>query len=238
VFIAGAVLSGSRGGLLAFAAMCLLGGLPMLRRLPKRTAALFVTAGAVLLYTSSSLVGSAVGNTVQERYIQETLQARYDSGRSELMTQSWELFQRHFYFGAGLDGYFAEVGSQSGYQYPHNLVLSTAAEGGVVGLVLLLGAVAAFVVTARRTRPMSTEGMFLLLAGLFVLGSSLLSGTYYDSRFMWLFLGLAALEGQRAAVLHPEGQEDRVDGTDLGAGGRRPSAARTTGLSSNRATEG
>lgn len=219
VFLVGAALSGSRGGLLAFAAMCLVGGIPMLRRLPRRTAALFIGAGAILLYASSSLVGSVIGRTVQQRYIQETLEARYDSGRGDLVTQSWDLFQQHFFFGAGLDGYFAEVGVQAGYQYPHNLVLSTAAEGGLIGLTLLLGAVFKFVVAARRTRPMSTESVFLLLAGLFVLGSSLLSGNYYDSRFMWLFLGFAALEGQRVAVPQPEDHEDPHNGYEVQAGG-------------------
>ena len=126
--------------------------------------------------------------------------------------------------GAGLDGYYAEIGHGLTIEYPHNFFVASAAEGGLVGISLLLVATWHLVRAALHTKPMSTEGLFLLLAGGFVMFASMFSGDYYDSRMAWFFLGLAAVEGLRPRHasaahlnsarspkrrLHPPGYPDR-----------------------------
>lgn len=63
--------------------------------------------------------------------------------------------------------------------------------------MLLLAAIWHFVSAAQEQKPMSTEALFPLLAGGFVLFAGMFSGDYYDSRMAWFFLGLAAVEGLR-----------------------------------------
>ncbi len=81
----------------------------------------------------------------------------------------------------------------SGEMYAHNLVLSTLAEGGLVGAGLLMGFCIAFVVGIWHRLLVARVLLFATLATFFFL-QSLLSGDYYDSRLFWLFALLAALE--------------------------------------------
>ncbi|MCW2831507.1 MAG: O-antigen ligase family protein [Aeromicrobium sp.] len=195
LFLAGAVLSGSRGGLVAFAIVMVVAAAPLLRRLPRRAIALIGVGAALVIALVPAIVTSVV-TTIDERFIGQTLNQRYDSGRGGIAAETLRIFDEHLITGAGLDSYYAQVGQYVELEYPHNLVLATAADGGVVGLLLLAGAVAALGWSARRG-PVSREALFLLLAGMFVLISSLFSGDYYDSRLMWFFLVLAAVEGRR-----------------------------------------
>lgn len=199
LLLAGAVLSGSRGGLVAFAAVCLVGAWPILRSMPRGTASRLVVIGAAVMFVVQASVGAAVRTVFQERFVLQTALGRYDSGRGDLFEQSLDLWDRHFWFGAGLDGYYGLIGQMVGYEYPHNLILASAAEGGLVAVVLLGLAWFAFGMSWRRERPRSLEVLFYRNAALFILVASMFSGSYYDSRLMWLFLGLAALEGRRGA---------------------------------------
>jgi O-antigen ligase len=76
-----------------------------------------------------------------------------------------ETFQDHPVLGAGLGG-FAESGAR---QYPHNLVVEVAAESGLIGVALLLLAVA---LSARVRRGDGTGSLLLAFYGL----SALMSG--------------------------------------------------------------
>jgi len=70
--------------------------------------------------------------------------------------------------------------------------LAVAAEGGIVGLGLLLTSVALWVATVRRGRNHPMERSLTVAAAAYVAISSLFSGDYYDARLAWLFAAMAA----------------------------------------------
>ena len=99
--------------------------------------------------------------------------------------------------GSGLDGYYASQPAGSQFEYPHNLVLATLAETGVVGGILFVLAIGAFLVSALRSKPLHDNALFALITGSYLFFASMFSGDYYDSRLMWFFFALAAVEGRR-----------------------------------------
>lgn len=208
-FAVGAVMSGSRGGLLAFAAVVLVGGWPMLRRMNRRTARrlLLLTGASVVaaLLVLPRVLGADVLEGLQYRFVVLTFEQGYSSGRSAIWADAWEAFTRAPVFGVGLDGYYGLFGRFSGYEYPHNILLAVLGEGGVVGVVLLGLAIVAFGATARAGRSQPVV-LYCALAALYLALASMSSGDYYDSRLVWFFLGLAAIEARRSFT-SPRGRE-------------------------------
>lgn len=202
----GAILSGSRGALVAVLLMTLVFGLPLARRLSRPAQHGAAVLGLVVVAALPFVLqGNSVGVFVRQRYLEQTLGRRYDSGRAEIATDSWQLFLESPLLGKGIDGYYASIGSYSGFVYPHNLALATLAESGLVGAILLAAAVLALSRSGARS-PRSSEALFFLAGALFVAVASLFSGDYYDTRFLWLFLVLASVEGRRedARAVHPD----------------------------------
>jgi O-antigen ligase len=199
VFCVGAVLSGSRGGLAAFLVVALIGAIPQWRRMP-RVGRRTVTAVAVCAALASPFaLGPQLVESLRGRFVVQTLHEQYDSSRWEIAEAAFHLFETYPLLGAGLDGYHALAGGGASFEYPHNLVLATGAEGGIVGLALLVLAVGCFIRTVLLGRPLTTEALYAMLAALYILIASMFSGDYYDSRFAWFFLGLAAVEARRGA---------------------------------------
>jgi O-antigen ligase len=187
----GALLSGSRGGLLAMVVMALFFGLPFWRRLAWQARHGLVAASVAALMLSPFVsIRLPISDYLRERFVEQTFKQHYDSGRSDILDASWHLLANQPLTGAGLDGFYGLVGVHSGHQYPHNLIVATLAEGGLIGGLLLLIALAAPVRHALQ-RPWSTGPLFFTSAAGFVAVASLFSGDYYDSRFLWFFLALA-----------------------------------------------
>lgn len=196
VFMVWAVLSGSRGGLLAFGLAVAIGGIALLRRMNRRVAVASLVVAVVGVATASQLLGGERLADLRYRFVVLTLEDRYASGRDVLFEDTWALFEQSPVFGVGIDGYQALVPFTRNLAYPHNLVLATMAEGGVVGLALLLAALLALLGIAWRGRKKLTVSYSLFAAG-FLFITTLFSGDYYDSRLLWLFLGLAAIDARR-----------------------------------------
>jgi len=193
----GAVLSGSRGGLVAGAAVMFVGMAPIMRRLGLRrsfwaSALTTIVAWLFFLYGGSSTLAF-----IQQRFIQQTLVEDYSSGRVSISEQAIGLFESHVWFGVGIDGYFGIVGQYSGVVYPHNLFLASAAEGGLIGVTLLTCAIIALNLTALKWRPIPLNTLFAWLSGVFLLVASQFSGDYYDSRMMWFFFVMASVNSAR-----------------------------------------
>jgi O-antigen ligase len=192
-FFLGAYLSGSRGGLLALLIVLLLGGPKLVGRLGRRARATLalgtipLAAGATFFYDPAWLEFG------QDRFVERTFEQGYDSGRSDILETALRLFDEHLWFGTGLDGFYVLQGGRTLSEYPHNLVVSTAAEGGLVGLALLCGGLVSGVVAIFRRRPMATGTLGFGLAALLLFVTSMFSGDYFDSRFLWFFLGLAVI---------------------------------------------
>jgi O-antigen ligase len=194
-FLVGALASGSRGGLAALGiatAVALPSLWPTIRsmRFVKAVAALG-TLCAVLW----SIIGDTVTDLLSNRLFTTTLQNRYTSDRDVLYEKGVEVFAERPVVGSGVHGFYAITNLGPGERYVHNLPLAVAAEGGAVGLVLLLFAVWALRREFARVpvRQRSLESRAAAYAGIFVLGASLFSGDYYDARLMWILWLLAAL---------------------------------------------
>jgi O-antigen ligase len=208
LFAIGAALSGSRGGILSAAVVLLFFAFPIAKKLG---------AGRVVMLGLGVVVGALVilfrddgvlARFVQERYIQQTLVEQHSSGRDTITADGLRLYGENPIIGTGLDGYFALQRVPEQFEYPHNLFIATMAESGSIGLVLLLAAILAL--TPKR-RPIPTSAFFAVLAGLYLGIASLFSGDYYDTRLMWFFLGLAAVEAAKERnspdKLQPSGPE-------------------------------
>jgi O-antigen ligase len=186
------VLSGSRAGLLAGAVVGGVALLKLRRRLRPGTiagAAVFLTAAVAAVW---AFAPPAFTNLFQERFVEQTVQERYLSDRTDIWAAAWQLAVDHPIAGAGLDGFYGLVGVNQFVEYPHNYVLGVAAEGGLIGLGLLTAAVLLWTATVRGGghRPQLTG--LAVAAAVFVGLSSLFSGDYYDSRLAWLFMAMAA----------------------------------------------
>jgi len=196
-FLYGAYMSGSRGGLLALAVVALVGGVPLLRRTSSATLGTLTLGGLTVALLVPFVYDPAWFRFLQERFVEETFREGYDSGRGEIVERALRLLGEHLWTGTGLDGFYVLQGPLGTFEYPHNLVLASAAEGGLVGLVLVLGAVVAGWLSLRGPRPLDTSALGFALAALFVLVASMFSGDYYDSRLLWFFLGFAVVATRR-----------------------------------------
>ncbi|MBC7596932.1 MAG: O-antigen ligase family protein [Kineosporiaceae bacterium] len=187
LMVVATIISGSRGGMLAgLASICVLA--PLLKRLrPMQIFAglALLTACMVLVYRNFA---DSVDQIIDGRIIVLTLNEGYTSGRGNLLRAARDLFEQNFFFGAGLRGFEDYYGN--GFTYPHNLIMQTAAEGGAFGLIILLGSLT---ILLKRVVPQSSNPIsvvFLAMASI-IFVSSMFSGDYYDSRFLWIFLLLA-----------------------------------------------
>lgn len=195
--LVGAMLSGSRGGVLA----AVLVGLAALPGVLKRVGArrLFgsaVVLGAAGLYFWRLLPQSSL-DFLHERFVVQTLQGRYTSGRDEITLKALQAFEEHLIAGMGVGSFEAANGAGTPGLHAHNLFLSSAAEGGTVGVALLVLALFVPIWSTLRIRPLAPEAWLLLLSALFILLASLFSGDYYDTRFMWIYLAFAQVWGSR-----------------------------------------
>lgn len=195
LFTGGVVLSGSRGGLAAFAVVVAIGIVPVLGRLTSRVRRKLIVGAAsvgILAFLASQ---SLMADLWQNRFVAQTLIERYDSSRISLFRSAWSLYAENPAVGAGIDGFHAE---NPRWQYSHNLFLGVAAEAGTVGLALIAAALTALGRITWVSRPLGAQALFSILAGISVLVASMFSGDLYDSRFMWFFFGLAVIEMQRS----------------------------------------
>jgi len=141
----------------------------------------------------------------EDRFIQQTVEQRYVSGRTDIWVQAARLAMDHPLIGTGLDGFYGLVGRNEGTEYPHNYLLGVAAEGGFVGLGLLAAAVLLLAGTIRRGGQHPRETMLAMAAAVFVALSSLFSGDYYDARLAFLFAAMAAAAAVTPPVPAPAG---------------------------------
>jgi O-antigen ligase len=115
----------------------------------------------------------------------------YLADRDTIFLTAWEGFSSNIVGGIGIGTYVGPFGEL----YPHNIALSFAVDGGIVSLVGFVLVVMWPIARILRTKDAWAIGA--LSAGLFFLVASLFSGTYYDARFVWVFLLLGLLCADR-----------------------------------------
>jgi len=186
LLVSGAVLSGSRGGLLALGlslALFFIIGFGKMAAMSRGVVALSVT---LMILVSVPFLSSKILPVWQERFIQLSFEEHYDADRLLLFSAAVQMFLDNPVWGVGLDG-FRRLNDMGG-DYSHNLFLQVSAEGGIVGLVLLLLALTAGIRAWSRSSPLEEQVIFSL--GVFIFLAALLSGSYYDARYMWIFFGI------------------------------------------------
>ncbi|MEV0902116.1 O-antigen ligase family protein [Actinoplanes sp. NPDC049802] len=204
LFLLATVLSGSRGTLVAGAVV----GFAALLKLRHRLSAAGVAAAGVVSLVAVGLIAALAPpeftDLFQERFVEQTVQEQYLSGRTDIWMAAVRLFADHPIGGAGLDGFYGLIGVNQAVEYPHNYVLAVAAEGGLAGLGLLTVSVLLWtrVVRGGGHRPQLTG--LAVASAVFVALSGLFSGDYYDSRLAWIFAAMAA-----AAALVPTFSESK-----------------------------
>jgi O-antigen ligase len=202
LFGLGALMSGSRGGLVAIAVIALTGCVPLLRRMRSRMRLRLLAASLVGGLVLTYALGERVADFLRYRFLQQTFAERYDSSRLILANLADELIGRYPILGAGMDGFHA---SYPQWPHPHNLWLAARTDGGLVAAALLALVLTAVAWTLLRCRPLSTSALFYLLGGVLNLVAGMFSGDVYDSRFAWLLFGLAVVELRRERdVVHPD----------------------------------
>jgi O-antigen ligase len=201
-FLTGAVASGSRGGLLALLLTAVLAGPSIFGGGRKRGSAKPLLLVITLLGVGIAVKGGTIIEFVQQRFVTTTFEQGYTSGRDVLFSMALDLWLQHPFLGTGINS-FAEITNLGvGFPYPHNLFLAVAAEGGVVGIALLVNALYQlrheFARVPRGAR--SLESRIAAYCGIFVGAACMFSGDYYDARLMWILLLLAAVHSADAAA--------------------------------------
>ena len=203
-FLTGAVASGSRGGLAALVLTLILAAPAVLPGMRSRGGVKPVLLVVGLLVVGWLVAGDSIMTFVEQRFLAATLQQGYTSSRDILFRAALAMFLERPFLGGGIAS-FAELANLGiGEKYVHNLALAVAAEGGVVGVLLLLNALYllrreyARVPAARRT----TECRMAAYGAIFVGIACMFSGDYYDARQMWILLILAAVPPAPKAVAH------------------------------------
>lgn len=203
ILVMAAILSGSRGGVLALVvagiAVTLL-ALSGTSTRTRRNAVTFLFASAALSYF---VLAPVMRDWIQARFI-ETISSGDSAGRDVILGQALHLWHERPVFGVGLDGYWGAVGIRYGFQHPHNLLLQTFLEAGIIGGAVLVATLAIAFSSAWSVR--SGKHSLFACAALLVATSAMFSGTWYDSRFLWFYLVL----GAAALARHTAVQDDEV----------------------------
>jgi O-antigen ligase len=211
LFVVAAVLSGSRGGLLAG----LVVGVAVVLRGGWRTRR-FALAGILLAGTGTAVAYYALPPAhalITERFLQQTAGQGYLSQRPQIFSGALSLFRHQPITGAGLDGFHALIGAAAGIEYPHNYLLAIAAEGGMIGLVLLGLTGVLWTIRVRSSRPWGPEIAAMVVGAAYIAVASMFSGDYYDARLAWICAAVAAAATtgrRRPAAAPPRASADEA----------------------------
>lgn len=189
----GAVMSGSRGGLLGGLLVAILAGIPLFLRLKGAARVLTILFGTGLAFLGWAFFRQAgpvvaVTEFVRNRFIEETLVEGYASGRDVISLEALRIFSEHQAAGAGLGAWDALQMTGVEFAHPHNLFLSSGVDGGMVAVAILLVALVVPIGVVLSSRCLNVGAWASLAVALAVFVSAMFSGYYYDSRIIWFFL--------------------------------------------------
>lgn len=213
LLVSAAVLSGSRGGMLALSAALVVAALVGIRWLiERRQVAVFVIGISVTTLAAFAVLGDALEEVLFSRFGEQLIDQGQTAGRGELYEAGLEIWAESMAVGNGI-GSFATLHG-GGFTYTHNIVLDVLVDGGVLGLLLFLAALVAPGLRVWSTSHGVDSPLAATLA-LLILVASQFSGTYYDTRFLWFFLGLACIAAAPwrplgTEVLGPQRKGDRM----------------------------
>ncbi|MGS2618169.1 O-antigen ligase family protein [Micromonospora sp. LZ34] len=181
-----AVLSGSRGGLVALVGAAMIFFVFFARR---RASILLgtVLVGGISAWLVWAAVGERFASVAETRYSSAGIESSDYSTRPELLSAAWRMFLEHPLAGAGLDSFYAAIG----FGYPHNYLTAVAAETGLIGLGLLVFAICRWWWDGRPWSLIPKEQIGCAVAAIYILLTSMFSGDYFDTRFFWILAAVA-----------------------------------------------
>jgi O-antigen ligase len=183
------LLTASRGAFLA--ALVALAIIPWtLGRLRMRTKV------ALYAFCAGTLVAATqfVPETSWERIatIRSDVDAGYFGGRGAIWQAGLEVAQEHPIAGVGAGAYGAAVERTLFFGWgAHSVPLAILVENGIVGLLLLLGAVAAVTTPVKHLPPLQRRFSIVLLLAVAVAS---LSGEWEDRKAFWFVFGVLAAQ--------------------------------------------
>jgi O-antigen ligase len=212
-----AIASGSRGPLLFFAILAIIGMFalaPRLRHVPPwrflPIAALGLASVIGIATVAAELPGAALDRfTLLGDFIQNGLSGDLTTtvgdtsagNRVELFQVAAEMFAEQPVLGAGTSSFEAlsprSLSPDEVEAWPHNSVLQVAAEFGVVGLALFLSMI--FLALTRRL-PYGAAGTALRFLFVFLLLNSMVSGDIFSDRETWGLMVLLLVLGPAETV--------------------------------------
>lgn len=189
--------TGSRGGLLSFAAGIF--GLTLCGAKASRRKRLLLGGGLVLLLGGMVAEEFARGSTTAHR-LQRSWDEGDTAGRTEIWDYSWRMVSERPLIGYGGVNNFYTLGSRlnfdmGGFYYrdTHNLLLAVLTEVGFLGGVPFIGAMFCVLWIAWRYGRRSDDGVpFALMGVLFVMNASI---TGYHQKIFWVVVAAAAACG-------------------------------------------
>jgi len=212
VLLGGVLATGSRGGLVAMAALL---GLAVVALLSSRIGTLLMAGGvaglAVLLFVPDILSRSLLPGV--ERLLTSSEAADTDP-RWRLWNRAWELWTDHPLLGVGIGQYPEYSAGLTPFrnwtegQVAHNTFLSFAAEGGVLGLLALCAVIGATALQVRRAAHLTRMQRAALLLGVVVIVAMMLTLNLQNLRYVWAFFAFAVAA---AATRDPEPDDVRAE---------------------------
>jgi len=192
------LLTASRGAFLA--ALVALAIIPWtLGRLRLRTKVALYALSAGTLFAATQFVPET--SLARLQTIQADVAAGYFGGRGAIWMAGLEVAQEHPIAGVGAGAYPAAVEPTLYFAWSsHSVPLGILVENGIVGLFLLLGAVAAVTIPVRHLPPLQQRFSIVLLLALSVAS---LSGEWEDRKQFWFVLGVLAAQGAQRATQTP-----------------------------------
>lgn len=193
-----AVMSGSRGGVLSLLLVLLLSSLLLVRKTGKVVVFLALLILLVVVFLYTPLFGT-YRQYVEERYPRSLTDfaEEYERARSPWFSASMRAFGQSPALGTGIGGL-----TLFGINYSHSIVINIASEGGLAGLLLFILTLLPLIGRWRQPRDLEANACFVL--GVYFLFASLVSGSYYDWRFVWIFFLLFTMLSGRSQIEEKE----------------------------------
>lgn len=191
-----AVFSGSRGGMLALALTFAISAAIGYRWVRERRRG-FAFAIAVLAtgFGAVTLFGDSIYDVIDTRFGEQLLDQGETAGRDGLYAAGLAIWSQSPIFGSGIGSFALLYGR--GFSYTHNILLDALVDGGIVALLLIL--IPIFIATIRVLESrFDFDASVAYAVAVFYFVASQFSGNYYDSRFVWFFLGVACVTALRS----------------------------------------
>ena len=186
----GVVMTGSRGGLMV-TTVALSGVFFSLRNRFSRLAMVAASAFAVIVFYSQAEAGAA-GPARLLTFHEDLSVGSLEDVRFDIWSVGLDIFLENPILGVGTAGFLVELRNRTGLSFvAHNTYLGILAEQGIIGAVILGGAL---IVLASRLRFRPSRERILLVTYSVMVAVGAMSLSLEFLKITWLWLGLLALE--------------------------------------------